>query len=115
MSDRHDGYGTMLYNLNSDPKFIKPTWSRVTTTPFTSEARRLQGYGRHVVNATTSKDAPEFINRNSSNVTEKVRPQKLSCREEALAVMPGGLKTPAPHLSGSKIVKLAFKKEVSYN
>ena len=113
MAQRHEGYGAMLYSLNSDPKKIKPTWSRVTTTPFTSEARRLQGYGRQVVNATTSKDAPEFMNKNSCNVTERRRTERLSTREESLAVMPGGLKTPAPRLPGSKIVKLAFHKEVS--
>lgn len=113
MAQRHDGYGAMLYSLNSDPKKIAPTWGRVTATPFTSEARRLQGYGRSVVNATTSKDAPSFINKNSSNVTERRPKEKWSSREEAMAVMPGGLKTPAPRLPGSKITKLAYKKEVS--
>lgn len=66
----------------------------------------------HYQNATTSKDAPLFISKNSSGVTERRPVVKMSSRDESLAVMPGGLKTPAPRLHGTKIIKLSFKKEV---
>ena len=163
MTHQQVGYGTLLYNINSDTSKIAPTWGKVTATPWlvmhryrgrvcwsafdiamciyvtrrTQEARRMQGYGRHVLvstwrlikqsiinqpimiptihyyqSTTTSKDAPLFIAKGSSGITERRPKEKLTCREESMAVMPGGLKTPVERLPGSKIVKLAYNKEV---
>ena len=34
MTSQREGYAAKLYQINSDPTRIAPTWSRVTSTPW---------------------------------------------------------------------------------
>jgi hypothetical protein len=47
-SPHANNYRSSLYAVNSDTTKIAPTWGKVTSTPWTAEAQRLQGYGRHI-------------------------------------------------------------------
>lgn len=50
-----------LGKIYSDDRLVEPSWSKVSITPWGEAAKVCGGYGRRLVNGTTSKDAPDFM------------------------------------------------------
>lgn len=50
-----------LGRIHSDAFLIEPSWSSVSRSPWGEAAKVCGGYGKRIVNGTTSRDAPDFI------------------------------------------------------
>lgn len=63
-----------LGRVYSDTSLIEPSWSRISVSPWGEAAKVCGGYGRRIVNGSTSKDAPEFM---CSKVINRIFPPRL--------------------------------------
>lgn len=56
-----------LGRVYSDASLIKPSWISISRSPWGEAAKVCGGYGRRLVNGTTSRDAPDFIYSKARN------------------------------------------------
>ena len=57
----YTGSGVQLSEVYSNKELVKPTWFRVSQTPFHGAAVATGGYGRRIDDTSVSLDAPDFF------------------------------------------------------
>ena len=57
----YTGSGVQLSEVYSNKGLVKPTWFRVSQTPFHGAAVATGGYGRRIDDTSVSLDAPDFF------------------------------------------------------
>jgi hypothetical protein len=52
---------TKLAQMVANEHYISPAWCRISSTPWTTKAKMIQGFGRKIKTSTTSIDMPTYI------------------------------------------------------